>query len=321
MNSILLYSQNFQLFRYLATGSSFKCLAQYFMRGHRTIGLVVAETTNAIWKCLQPLYMPVPDENMWKYNAQSYQQLWSLPNCIGSIDGKHVKIRKFKNSGSTNFNFKGYNSVQLMACADADGCFTTIDVGDLGRNSDGGVFRSSRLGRWLDRGELNLPPPQPLPFDGNQISFPFFFVGDEAFPLKTYLMRPYPRADLTDEKRIFNFRLTLGRKTVECAFGMLTSKFRVFEVPIACSEKVVKSIIASACVLHNYIRKSEGVPYTPNNTFSDIEASHENQHLRVDANTNLTSAKAIREYLTKYFLKPGIAIPSQWHLIHDNISN
>ena len=149
----------------------------------------------------------------------------------------------------------------------------------------------------------------------------FFFVGDEAFPLKTYLMRPYPRLALTDEKRIFNFRLTLARKTVECAFGMLTSKFRVFEVPIACSENVVKSIIASACVLHNYVRKSEGVPYTPKNTFSDFEVSHENQHLRVDANTNLTSAKAIREYLTKYFLKPGIAIPSQWQLIHDNISN
>jgi hypothetical protein len=33
---------------------------------------------------------------------------------------------------------------------DADDCFITVDVGDLGRNSDGGVFRSSRLGRWLE---------------------------------------------------------------------------------------------------------------------------------------------------------------------------
>lgn len=288
------------------------------MRGERTIGLVVAETTDAIWRCLQPQYMPVPDESTWKHIAQRYQQLWSLPHCIGSIDGKHVRVKKFKNTGSTYYNYKGYTSVQLMACADADGCFTTIDVGDLGRNSDGGVFRSSRLGRWLDGGNFNLPQPQPLPLDANEVPFPYFFVGDEAFPLKTYLMRPYPRATLTDEKRICNFRLTLGRKTVECAFGMLTSKFRVFDVPIACSEKVVKSIIASACVLHNYIRKSEGVPYTPKNTFSDIEASHENQHSRIDAATNFRSAKAIREYLTKYFLIPGIAIPSQWQLVHEN---
>lgn len=138
-----------------------------------------------------------------------------------------------------------------MACSDADGCFTTIDVGDLGRNSDGGVFRSSRLGRWLDRDELNVPRPHPLPFDANEAPFPYFFVADAAFPLKNYLMKPYPRAALTHEQRICNFRLTLGRKTVECAFGMLRSKFRIFDVPIGCSEKVVKPIIASACVLHN----------------------------------------------------------------------
>lgn len=58
-----------------------------------------------------------------------------------SIDGKHIRIKKFKNIGSKNCNYKGYHSVQLMACADADGCFTTIDVGDLGRNNDGGVFQ------------------------------------------------------------------------------------------------------------------------------------------------------------------------------------
>lgn len=56
------------------------------MRGERTIGLVVAETTKAIWSCLQPLYMPVPDENMWKCIANRYLELWSLPNCIGAID-------------------------------------------------------------------------------------------------------------------------------------------------------------------------------------------------------------------------------------------
>lgn len=234
-----------------------------------------------------------------------------MPNCIGSIDGKHVRIQKFKNAGSSNFNYKGYHSVHIMACADADGCFTTIDVGDLGRNSDGGVFRSSRLGRWLEREELNLPQPHPIPFDANKVLFPYFFAADEAFPLKKYLMKPYPRAALTVEQRIFNFRLTLGRKTVECAFGMLRSKFRVFDVPISCSERVVKPIVASACVLHNYIRKSEGVPYTP--SFKEFKGSDENVCHRI-VDKNIKSAKAMRNYLKSYFLIPGIAIPPQWEL-------
>jgi len=37
-----------------------------------------------------------------------------------------------------------------MACVDADGLFTTIDVGEVGRNSDGALFRTSNLGRALN---------------------------------------------------------------------------------------------------------------------------------------------------------------------------
>lgn len=282
------------------------------MRGERTVGVVIAETTEAIWSCLQPEYLPVPTIDMWKNLASRYEQLWSLPHCVGSIDGKHVRIKKFKKSGSRNFNYKGYFSVQLMACSDADGCFITVDVGDLGRNSDGGVFRSSRLGRWLQSGGLNLPQPSPLPRDENAQNFPYFFCGDEAFPLTTYILRPYPQRTLTDRRRIFNYRISLARKSVECAFGMLTSKFRVFETSIACSEATVISIIKCACVLHNYIRKTEGKMYKPRNAADEVQ-NIPNQPLHpLNRHINLTTAASFREYLCEYFLKPGVAIPSQW---------
>lgn len=300
-------------FRYLGTGSTFKSLAEYFLRGNRTVGMVIAETTEAIWKCLQPFYMPTPNCNMWRNISQRFQQLWSFPHCLGAIDGKHVRIKKFNNAGSRNINYKGYHSVQLLACSDADGCFITVDVGDLGRNSDAGVFATSSLGRWLDRDGLDIPIPEPLPLDENNetADVPYFFCGDEAFPLKLYLMRPYPRATLNDERRIFNYRLSLARKTVECSFGMLTAKFRVFHTPICCSEETVTSIIKSACVLHNFIRRNEGVPYSTRHESINtvLNASHGNvgqNHLK------LKSAKSVREYLTKYFVMPGVAIPSQW---------
>lgn len=276
------------------------------------MGIVIAETTEAIWQCLQPSYMPTPNCNMWQNVAQRFQQLWSFPHCLGAIDGKHVRIKKFNNAGSRNINYKGYHSVQLLACSDADGCFITIDVGDLGRNSDAGVFATSCLGRWLDRDGLEIPPARPLPLDQNNATkadVSYFICGDEAFPLKPYLMRPYPRATLNDERTIFNYRLTLARKTVECAFGMMTSKFRVFYTPICCSEETVKSIIKSACVLHNFIRINEGVPYT---TRHELINTVSNSDLPDLNHVKLKSGKSIREYLTKYFLMPGVAIPSQW---------
>ncbi|XP_029343761.1 uncharacterized protein LOC115033804 [Acyrthosiphon pisum] len=126
--------------RFLATGCNFRALAQHFMRGETTVGKIIAETTEAIWECLQPTYLPVPSLELWKNIAARYNLLWQLPHCLGSINGKHIRIKKFNNTGSRNFNYKGFFSIQLLACADADGCFITVDIGDLGRNSDGGVI-------------------------------------------------------------------------------------------------------------------------------------------------------------------------------------
>ncbi|KAK3920018.1 Unconventional myosin-Ia [Frankliniella fusca] len=78
--------------------------------------------------------------------------------------------------------------------------------------NDGGVWKSSELGQALDHGEFELPPPTPLP--ENAVPFPYYFVADEAFPLKTFIMRPYPKKNqerLTPEHRIFNYRLSRAR--------------------------------------------------------------------------------------------------------------
>ncbi|XP_055627766.1 uncharacterized protein LOC129778273 [Toxorhynchites rutilus septentrionalis] len=291
--------------RYLATGCTFKALTHIFMRGDTTIGLVVKECTKAIWNVLQPLYMPVPTEAIWESTAQRYYELWDLPNCIGSIDGKHCRINKFSKTGSHYYNYKSFFSVVLMACANADGIFLTIDVGEAGRMSDGGVFRSSTLGRLLDKEKLLIPEVTPLPND--ELDFPFYFVGDEAFPLKKNLMRPYPQRLLDNEKRIFNYRLSRGRKSIECAFGMLTSKFEIFQRPILCQEESAISIIKSACVLHNFIKLREG-------TFSIPQVAKHNRLYRNilahNSSTNKKSPSELRDYLKSYFLRPENAL--QW---------
>ena len=39
---------------------------------------------------------------------------------------------------------------------------------------------------------MNLPPPKELSGDHDDDAVPYVFVGDEAFPMKTYLLQPYP---------------------------------------------------------------------------------------------------------------------------------
>lgn len=67
--------------------------------------------------------------------------------------------------------------------------------------------------------EMCLPDPSPLP--GEEIPFPYVF---EAFSFTNYIMRPYSRKTLTDENRIFNYRLSRARQVIENTFGILTAR-------------------------------------------------------------------------------------------------
>ena len=54
------------------------------------------------------------------------------------------------------------------------------------------------------------------------MSVPYIIVGDEAFPLKTYILKPpYPKSQLDVSKRIFNYRLSRARENV---FGISVAR-------------------------------------------------------------------------------------------------
>jgi hypothetical protein len=80
-------------------------------------------------------------------------------------------------------------------------------------------------------------------------------VGDEAFPLKTYLMRPYPGSQRKgdNEKSIFNYRLSRARRVVENAFGILSQKFQIYQRTLRSLPENAGNIIFASCILHNYL--------------------------------------------------------------------
>jgi len=112
------------------------------------------------------------------------------------LDGKHVTIQAPPNTGSNFFNYKKTFSVVLLALVDAQYNFIVVDVGAYGKNSDGGILAHPKLEKSLENGSLNIPKDEFLP--GTTISAPYVILGDEAFPLKTYLIRPYPGKQLND---------------------------------------------------------------------------------------------------------------------------
>ncbi|GFW86881.1 DDE Tnp4 domain-containing protein [Trichonephila clavipes] len=91
---------------------------------------------------------------------------------------------------------------------------------------------------------------------------PFLFIGDEAFPLKNNLMRPYYGVALSKDKAISNYRMSRARMCVENAFGIMASRFRIFRKPLMSSLESSTFTVPAAVCLQNYIKSAEkGVPF------------------------------------------------------------
>lgn len=303
-------------FRFLATGCTFVSLALYFARGDTSISKIIAETTSVIWDTLHDEYMAIPSTDKWKAIANRFNELWDIPNCLGAIDRKHIRIQKLHNTGSRNYNSKNH-SIILMAACDADGLFTMIETRYACSGNEGGAFQNLSLTHWLERDGLNLPQSSPLPHDETSQEVPYFFIGNNAFPLKRYLLRPFPNEHKIDNKKIiYNYRFSRGTKTMERSFDMMAQKFQVLLTPVRCfSYQTVASISKAACILHNFVGVKDGLensaPVVECDQFNGTqEFNLQEEVMQINA---YSSGATVRKYMSNYFIKAGASLPWQYN--------
>lgn len=288
----------------MATGDSYKTIGHSFRIGFSTVASIIEEVCEAIWKRLQPIYMPEPTAEIWEKSISGYKNVWQFPNCLGSIDGKHVTIRCPQNSGSNYFSYLKKFSIVLMAIVDPEYKFIAIDVGGFGKNSDGGIFQASAMGRRFLEGTFNIPPNRSLSDDDHD-EIPCVLIGDEAFTLSTYLMRPFPyrQARYDRNKENFNYRLCRARRVVENAFGILSHKWRLFFRPLEVKVGTAKKMVKVACVLHNLLRvknvDQQFVHLRDNNNDRPLQVLFHN--LPVDGRRAVNLAFNVREKFVTYF--------------------
>lgn len=304
----------FFFYRYLATGADFQALSFNFRLGHSTVQNIVHSTSEIIWESMSKIYLPRPTEDVLKKSAVEYEKFWNFPNCVAAIDGKHMQIQAPPNSGSLFFNYKKTFSIVLLAMVDPNYRFIAVDVGSYGKNSDGGIFFDSCIGKALESNTFNMPADRPL-IEGTE-PMPYVIVGDEAFPAKKYLLRPFPGRNLSEDKRVFNYRLSRARRVVENTFGLLCQKFRLFLNKMLVHPDKADKIILASLSLHNFLREDNNFIASLNEESEQETPIFENlQHV---GGRYSADALLIRDKFKEYFCSEG-RVPWQQAKVHEGI--
>lgn len=212
-----------------------------------------------------------------------------------------------------------------MAIVNANYQFLMVDVGANGRISDGGVLYYTKFWEKLQNNTLNIPPPTCLPNTVEQ--FPYVFLGDEAFSLQPNFMKPYSQQDLTNERRIFNYRLSRARRTVENAFGILATRFGVFQKPINLGPEKATLVTLACCYLHNFLIEtsqnlycSKTVLVEENTETGKIQNGSEltgnlfTPLKKTPARMISLEAKTVRDKYCSYFCNEG-QVPWQFNMV------
>ena len=268
-----------------------------------------------------PEMLPVPTRDTFAKAAIDFENKWDFPNACGSLDGKHIRIKCPKRSGSLCFNYKKFYSKVLFATADANYRFMLVDIGQDGSSSDAGIFDTSPIKKFAENGKDLLPPPKALK---NGELLPHVFLGDDAFQLQQHVMRPFPGKFVENGCRVFNYRLSRARLVVENSFGILAARWRILHTCIEAEDDLITLIIQSAVILHNFLMKRNDWNGLTPDTETEGEIVNGCWRKLIPENTPFTSVGAatgsnnysrsayeIREKFKEYFNSPAGAVKWQ----------
>lgn len=281
----------------------------YFRLGISTVSKIVKQVTQEIWRTMKSVCLAQPDAEKWKCIAEDFYSAANYPNCVGAMDGKHVRVTQPTHTGSMYYNYKHYFSVVLLAMCDSNYLFTFVDIGAYGKESDSTVFKNSALYDAIKNNTLQLPTAKPISESFNT-PLPYVIVADEAFALSGHVMRPYPKKSLTTRKKVYNYRHSRARRFIECSFGLLSNKWRIFHRPMNVDISLAEDIIKACCILHNFVRRREGYKFEETLNVTGFEG------LNVDNESRGTAiAINVRDTFADYFDSTEGALEWQYRVI------
>lgn len=242
----------------LASNAELQLIANMFGLGKSTVQEIFHDFTTAVCNILRPIHIRVPDEFEFQMIEELFEANHRFPMVVGAIDGTHVEFECPKALKEDYFCYKRYCSVLTLAICDADTRVWWLKTGIPGRSNDAGAWNDSEIKVDFDEGRI-------LPDIRRRIAnldVPYVILGDGAFGIKSYLLKPYA---VHDDPRIvkYNEMHACARQTIERSFGIIKNRHRRIMYTVTFDLKNIPDIIETCFVLHNICLEFEGefVPF------------------------------------------------------------
>ena len=176
----------------------------------------------------------------------------------------------------------------------------------------------------LSDNSIGFPAPDRLPNDDRNT--PYFILGDDAFGLRTFLMKPYSKQNMSMQEHITDYRISIGRRVVENAFGITAQKWRVLLTTMELDPDNARLVVETCCVLHNMMRTRYPSHQNAHLDYEDddhnlvpgawrLDSNMHDMEQVIGGNRDSVAAKKQREYLKLYFNSPAGSVPWQEHMV------
>lgn len=114
--------------------------------------------------------------------------------------------------------------------------------------------------------EDRLPAEAISELDNNpKADYVYSFIADAKFPMRRHLLTPYRMGKIVDkDQHRLNrnlSRVLLG--SIDKAFGLLVSRWRILAEPMRQSMKKAESIVRATLVLHNFVNQHDEIYSSP----------------------------------------------------------
>ena len=187
--------------------------------------------------------------------VEKFYEAHGFPQCIGAIDGTHIRIKKTISSPTDYINRKRTYHLNFQAAIDYKFCFFGGVVKWPGNVHDARIFSNSLLNKKLRDGSIPKCSKTIVP---REPAVPICLLSDPAYPLLSYIIKEFSNGGKNNEEGFFGNRLSSVRMVIGWTFCRLKARFGCLNRNTDINLKDLPNVIHTCFVLHNFCENHKG---------------------------------------------------------------